>query len=162
MHLLYLVSVWLHVIAATAWVGGMLFLVVVVVPVLRRPEIREHAPAVFHATGVRFRLVGWIALGTLVTTGTFNLLYRGFTFGQIVSGEVFQGHWGTTLATKLTLVAIILVMSAVHDFWVGPTAVNAEDPVRREKFRKGASVFGRVNFALALAVVALAITLVRG
>ena len=162
MHTAYLVSVWLHLLAAMAWVGGMIFLVAVVVPLLRRPEMREHATELLRTTGNRFRTLGWIALTTLVVTGTFNILHRGFSFGQILSGDVFQGQWGRVLAHKLGMVAVILVMSAVHDFWIGPTALRDPDPARREKFRKSASIFGRVNFALALAVVALAVTLVRG
>jgi putative copper resistance protein D len=162
MHTVYLFSVWLHIVSAMAWIGGMTFLVLVVVPALRLPALRERATEVLSATGVRFRRVGWIALVTLLVTGTFNVTYRGYSLGQIASGEVFQGHWGHTLALKLGMVALVLVISVVHDFWVGPSALRAPDPDRRERFRRGASLMGRVNFALALAVVALAVTLVRG
>ena len=48
MRTLYLVSVWLHILAAMAWVGGMLFLVAVLVPLLRTPAMRPQATALFH------------------------------------------------------------------------------------------------------------------
>ena len=165
MRALYLVSVWLHVLAAVAWVGGMLFLVVVLVPLLRTPAMRPQASALFHAVGTRFRPVGWIALTTLVLTGIFNVTMRGYSVGQLLQGDAFVGPWGKTLALKLLLVLVIVAMSAVHDFWLGPRASRlaregAPEPVR-ERSRRIASWMGRTTFLLALAVIALAVTLVR-
>lgn len=76
MRTLYLVSVWLHIVAAMAWVGGMLFLVTVLVPLLRTPAMRPQAAELFNALGRRFRIVGWVAIGTLVVTGLFNVTMR--------------------------------------------------------------------------------------
>jgi putative copper export protein len=132
----------------------MVFLVAVVVPELRKD--REALRTTMQTFGRRFRRVSWIALATLFATGTFNILHRGYSFGDIFSGTIFAGQWGMILAHKLGLVAVILVLSAVHDFYVGPRAATDE------KARKAASVMGRVTFACALAVVALAVTLVRG
>lgn len=56
MHTLYLVSVWLHIVAAMTWIGGMIFLVAVLVPMLRRPERRAQAAELFGILGVRFRV----------------------------------------------------------------------------------------------------------
>ena len=165
MRVLYLVSVWLHIIAAVAWVGGMLFLVAVLVPLLRTPAMKPQAAALFHAVGTRFRPVGWIALVTLVITGIFNVTMRGYSVGQLFRGEAFAGRWGTTLALKLAFVTLIVAMSAVHDFWLGPRATRLaqEDAPAsvREKWRRVASWMGRTTFLLALAVIALAVTLVR-
>lgn len=162
MHTLYLASVWLHVIAAMSWVGGMIFLVAVIVPMLRRPDWRDRAREIMQVSGRRFRTLSWIAYGTLVVTGTFNIAYRGYGLDALMSGDLFRGVWGRTLAHKLGLVVFIMAFSAVHDFWLGPKAgdpdLSAEE---REKWRKLASVMGRVTFAFALAIVALAINLVR-
>jgi len=166
MHTLYLVSVWLHIIAAMTWIGGMLFLVTVIVPMLRQPSMRDRAMELFHLLGVRFRRVGWIAISLLIVTGVFNLLHRGYQLDQILSGAVFAGAWGHLLAGKLLLVALIVVSSALHDFYVGPTATRLAreggSPERRERLRRLASWMGRTTLLLALAVVALAVTLVRG
>ncbi|MFQ5795545.1 MAG: hypothetical protein ACE5JP_10915 [Candidatus Bipolaricaulia bacterium] len=75
MHVLYLLSVWLHILAAAIWIGGMVFLALILVPVTRRPEHRGIAVSLIHWTGVRFRWVGWICLGLLLLSGIFNLAY---------------------------------------------------------------------------------------
>lgn len=165
MRTLYLVSVWLHILAAIAWVGGMIFLMTVLVPLLRTPAMRPKAAELFHALGTRFRVVGWVALATLVTTGIFNVTMRGYRLEQLFNGEAFAGRWGTTLALKLSMVASILALSALHDFWLGPRAVrlareNAPTALR-ERGRRIASMMGKMTFLLAIAVVGLAVMLVR-
>jgi copper resistance protein D len=165
MHVVYLIAVWLHVLAAATWIGGMVFLVAVVLPCLRRPAAGDGARELMHAFGVRFRAVAWIALGILVLTGTFNVAHRGYGIASLLSGDLFRAGWGHTLAAKLVLVAGALSLSVIHDFWIGPAATRLAregGPVeRRERFRALAAALGRVNFVFALGILALAVTLVR-
>lgn len=140
MHLLYMTSVWLHLLAAMAWVGGMIFIAAVVVP-MKKPDVMQ-------AGGRRFRTIGWIALATLVVTGTFNVAHRGYGLESVMNGDLFRGGWGHTLAMKLSLVGIVLALTAAHD-WMG------------SRSRRAAMITGHVTFALSLAIVALAVTLVR-
>jgi putative copper resistance protein D len=140
MNSLYLASVWLHIVAAMAWVGGMIFLVSSVIP-LKKPELTI-------AAARRFRVVGWIALVVLVLTGVFNVLHRGYRFEHFFTGDVFAGGWGRTLALKLACVAFVIVLSLAHD-------------LRAEKGGRFAQISGRITFMVSLAIVALATTLVR-
>ena len=86
MHALYLLSVWLHILAATVWIGGMSFLVLVVVPWLRRGG-RVEAAAFLRETGERFRNVGWSCFLLLAATGTFNLWVRGVRLSDFGRAE---------------------------------------------------------------------------
>jgi uncharacterized membrane protein len=166
MHWLYIVSVWLHILAAATWIGGMVFLVLVLLPVTRMAEYRGAASGLMHWTGVRFRFVGWVCLGLLLASGIVNLLYRGVGWAELTSGEFWAGGFGRAFGLKMILVAIILVGSAIHDFYVGPRATAAwqSDPAspRARSMRRRATMFGRVNLLLALAVVILAVIMVRG
>lgn len=166
MQFFYFVSVWLHLLAAVVWIGGMVFLGVVLVPALRRGEYSQIGASLIHWTGMRFRLVGWICLALLVSTGIINLFYRGIGWTELTSFEFWRTSFGTVLGAKLVLLAVILLLSLVHDFAIGPRAANllrtrpSSDEART--LRRQASWIGRVNLLLAVAVVALGTMLIRG
>ncbi|MCA9557894.1 MAG: DUF4149 domain-containing protein [Myxococcales bacterium] len=165
MHALYLVSVWLHILAATAWIGGMFFLVLVVVPWLRSGGRRD-ASTFLRETGVRFRKVGWICFGVLVATGTLNLWFRGIGFADLAQAEWRASPFGRILAWKLGVFAVVLIVSALHDFYVGPHAARVigagPDTAEAARARRRASLLGRANMLLALVLVAVGVMLVRG
>ncbi len=69
MRTLYFITVGLHLLTAIFRIGGLLFLALAVVPVVRRPAFRALSPALLEAIGLRFRSLGWIAIGVLVLTG---------------------------------------------------------------------------------------------
>lgn len=165
MHTLYLISVWLHILAAVVWIGGMFFLVLVVVPWLRQGN-RAAGGAFLRETGERFRGVGWVCFGILLVTGTFNLWVRGVRWGSFVDPNWLSSPFGHSVLLKLGLFAVVLVVSAIHDFSHGPKAARIieKDPTspEAETMRRRASLLGRVNALLALGLVAVGVTLVRG
>lgn len=164
-HSLYVLSVWLHVLAATLWLGGMLFLVVVVIPLLRQTD-RRQAAAFMHRAGLRFRTVGWICFAVFIATGTYQLAYRGVAVSDFWDPVFLRSSFGSAIAWKLALFVVVLALSVWHDFFLGPraTEVGRRDPSSPEavRLRHRASWLGRANALLALAIVALAVTLVRG
>ncbi len=165
-HAVYVFSVFLHIVAAVAWIGGMIFLVFVLMPALRRLSDRGLRARLIRETGVRFRLVGWSCLLVLVITGYVNLASRGMGWDVLSEPAFWQAGFGATLAWKLSLVAVILVISASHDFIVGPRAGRARREVpgswEERRWRLVAIWFGRMNLLLAVIVVALGVMLARG
>ncbi|MFO0677057.1 MAG: DUF4149 domain-containing protein [Polyangiaceae bacterium] len=165
MQILYLISVWLHILAATTWIGGMAFLVLVVVPWLRRGG-RAHAGLLLRETGPRFRMIGWICFGVLLATGTFNLWVRGVMLSDFTRPEWRGSPFGSAVLTKISVFLVVLAISAVHDFVIGPRATAAiqADPgaAKTDALRRRASILGRANALLALVLVAIAVILVRG
>jgi uncharacterized membrane protein len=141
-----LVVRWLHVLAAITWIGGMLFIALVLVPVTRRladPALRAR---LVHDAGMRFRAVGWTAIGVLVGTGLLNL----WMHPSLLSSPRF--YW------KVGLVGLALVLSALHDFVLGP---RAGAPGAGASARVRASWIARLNVLVVLAVVALGLSLFR-
>lgn len=165
MNLLYLLSVWIHILAAMVWIGGMLFLVLVVVPWLRSGQ-RTQAADFFRETGPRFRNVGWTCFAVLVITGSFNLWVRGVRWANFVEPQWLTSSFGKTVLAKLGVFVVVLLVSALHDFVVGPRATRAiaTDPrsVAAQRERRRASLLGRMNVVFALVLVALGVMLVRG
>ena len=166
MRTLYLVSVGLHIVAASAWLGGMLFLVLVVVPALRAPALAAHAAAAIRVVGERFRTVGWATLLVLVATGVANAAFRTGSAAEFADAAGWATPFGRLLAVKLALVGLVLVLSALHDFIIGPRAgrlmTEAPDHPATPRWRMAARWMGRINLLLALAIVAVAVRLVRG
>jgi uncharacterized membrane protein len=163
---LYLASVTLHILAAALWAGGTLFLVFVIVPLLRTPELRDRAVALVAALGERFRTVGWACLLVLIVTGFFNAAYRAQSAGALLDPAWWSTPFGRLLAEKLGVVIVILLLSAIHDFAIGPraSALLAAEPgsPRALRWQHAARWMGRINLLLALAVIAMAVALARG
>jgi uncharacterized membrane protein len=133
-----------HVAATVVWLGGMLFIALVLVPVVRRLDDAALRSRLVHAAGVRFRTVGWITLALLVASGLGNLWLRPY----LLELPRFQA--------KLALVVVALALAAVHDFVLGPRAGRPGAPPGA---RVRASWIARVNVALVTAIVLLGLTL---
>jgi uncharacterized membrane protein len=135
---------WVHVLSAMIWVGGMLFIALVLVPVTRTLEDPSLRTRLVQETGRRFRTIAWIALALMIVTGLLNLWWQPF----LLRSPRF--HW------KLGLVVLTLLLSAFHDFVLGPRAgMPGADPTVRLR----ASWIARVNAVVALAIVLLGLAL---
>ena len=162
----YLTLVWLHITAAAVWIGGMVFIALVLVPATRQPEHRSIAASLIHWTGARFRWVGWVCLVLLVLTGFINLDQRGFEWADLWSKWLWEEPLVRVVGIKLFLVGLILLLSILHDFVIGPHATSLwqSNPTLPEamRLRRQASWIGRINLLLALIAVALGVMLSRG
>jgi putative copper export protein len=165
MRTLYLGSIWLHILAATIWVGGMLFLVLVIAPWLRGGG-RAHALAVLREAGRRFRIVGWVCFAVLLVTGSYGLWMRGVRLESFAAPEWRASAFGQLVLLKIGLFGAVLAISVLHDFVLGPRATKAIelDPSSESsrRLRRRAAWVGRLNAALGLVIVLIAVMLVRG
>ncbi len=133
----------LHVLAAAAWLGGLLFASHLVVPAVSRGE-RAYLPLLGRA-----RASAWAALALLVLTGLENLRRAGGV-----------SPW---LAAKLTVVLFVLALAAHRDFGLLPQAVQAiERGTAPARALAGLRWLDRLLLVLAAAVVVLGIGVARG
>ncbi len=164
MSTLYYLNVTVHLLAALFWLGGMFFLALVGAPVLRKVNPPPLRARLFHALGVRFRSAGWLAIVVLVATGVVNLWFWGALSPDVLrSGEFWSTAWGRALAWKLVAVAAMILVSAVHDFVLGPAASRLESgSPEASRARLRASWAARINALLGIVVVLAAVRLARG
>ena len=123
------IRLFLHVLAATIWVGGQITLAALV-PVLRR--LGTEVP---RTAARRFNQIAWPAFAVLVVTGIWNI--------AAVHAEV-NGSYETTLMVKLIVVAISGITAALH--------ARARNP-------RWIAVFGALTGLSALAALFLGILL---
>ena len=124
------IRLFLHVLAATVWVGGQLTLAALV-PVLR--SVGTDVPRV---AARRFNAVAWPAFGILVVTGVWNI---------VAERDEVHGSYETTLIVKLVLVAVSGVTAWLH--------ARAGTPVGLAVFGAltGLSALGALLFGVILA-----------
>lgn len=161
---LYLANVTIHVLAALFWIGGMFFFALVGAPALRRIESPGLRADLFRQLGERFRGAGWIAIGVLLATGTANLWFSGLLrFDVLADPGFWLSPYGRALGWKLVGVTAMLVVSALHDFALGPRAARLEAGTPGAlRARRRAALLARGNAVLGLVVVIIAVRLARG
>ncbi len=148
-----LIVTWIHVIAAMLWVGGMLFFSLVLVPCLK-PGLSEALRAdLMSRVGLRFRVVGWISIVVLLTTGFLRLYQE----GQALAA------YGAAFQVKLFLVFVMVSLTLVHDLVLGPKSIALSRSMGRSgPFQKKVRLVARFNLLIALLIVFAAVSFVRG
>ena len=162
---MYQAAVFLHLASAIIWIGGSLFLALVLIPALRRFAV---PPGMLDAVARRFRVISWVCIILLVSTGLYILPTRyGIGFTEFFS---VGGHFTATLQVKVALAAIVIWLSFIHDFIIGPyvnrllqaTQQGAEPHPRLPLLRKIVIWIARINLLLAVLIVVVAVTMTRG
>lgn len=122
---------WVHLICSSIWVGGSLFIGIVLVPVLKaHTKSVEELVALMIKIGRRFNKITLPAFGILIATGIYNS--RGF-FGD--PAAILDTTYGTIL-----LVKIILVIATVGTYVVHVRLLNA-DMERKIMSGQGGNVY---------------------
>lgn len=94
------VRLFLHVLAATVWVGGQLTLAGLV------PTLRELGPEAPKKVARRFNRIAWPAFFVLLATGVWNLV-------KVKVGDA-STEYQVTLFVKLCLVAVSGIAAFLH------------------------------------------------
>ena len=101
---------WIHLISASIWVGGSIFLGVVLAPLLKKMSLSiEERLELMIKVGRRFNKIALPSLIILIGTGIYN------SHLVLQSPEIlFTSSYGAFLITKIVLVIALIVTFAVH------------------------------------------------
>lgn len=154
---------WIHLIAASIWVGGSLFIGIVFSPLLKTmtSSIQERMQIMI-LVGKRFNKVAVPSLIILMITGLYT------SQGLIGKPELlFLTSYGTYLIIKIILVIALIVTYAIH---VRVIRKDVEEKIMSnqmsepeiQKLRKKIIILGEVTVVLSIAILFFAALLDAG
>jgi uncharacterized membrane protein len=157
---MYSTLVVLHILAAVTWIGGMIFLSLVLAPLVRGRKAAPEFMALFRSAALRFRPIVWVAIAVLLATGPMLLSLRGVQVSSPTS-------WTGIVTVKLMLVALLLLLTLLHDLVFGPqvsrvSAIpNSQRTAGERVVFKTARWLPRLSLLIGLAVMIAATMLAR-
>jgi copper resistance protein D len=143
--ILHLAADVLHLIAAAAWLGGLVSLAQLLGEARREPAHASFAREVTR----RFSVLGIAAVGTLLLTGIVNAW---ILVGSITA--LFVTGYGQLLMLKIGLFVIMLAFAAVNRFWLTPQLVAGQREPQPDPLRQLARN-STIEIALGLAIYAV-------
>ena len=154
MGIVYLISIFIHVICAAFWIGGMLFIPLILVPSIKKQPNRI---LLLYKTGIKFRFYGWISIIILFITGFLNMYFRGLPF---TLEFLTNSNYGKLLSIKLGIFVIILFIAGIHDFYYVIRFIEEMKQTNNNKFKRMEKWTGMLNLLLAIRIALLGIALV--
>ena len=114
-------SDYVHLLAASVWIGGIVYLALVMPPAMRhyRRETRDTGAGTFCPTSHvqalgRFSFLALVSAGTLFITGLYS------SWAQVTILPALITPYGMTLLIKIGLILGLAVLGAVNLVWVRP------------------------------------------
>jgi putative copper resistance protein D len=114
----HVASDFLHLVAAGAWLGGLLPLTLLLASA--RDTQDQSMPLLIRAATLRFSTVGLFAVGTLLATGIVN---AAILVGSLPA--LLETNYGNLLLAKIGLFAVMVGVAAVNRLHLTPRLPNA-------------------------------------
>ena len=118
---------WLHLLATVTWIGSLVSIYVLVLPISRRALKPVDELALLDGIQKRFEPISWFSVSLLIVTGLFQMSVNPHYNGFLST----SGQWALAILAKHTLVAALVAVSAVHTWDVLPSMRRAL--MRRQK-----------------------------
>ncbi len=121
------ITPWIHIVAVTVWLGPQFFLFIAAVPAVRLIEDDEVRLRVMRVIVNRFSWLAWAAMAVIVLSGISNLFQvADDTTLDLGSTDFRYFHIFTT---KMTLVGLIVLLTALHTFVIGPRQLRLQEEI---------------------------------
>ena len=146
------INPWLHILAATVWVGPQIFLFVAAVPAIRTVEDLQLRTRVVRVLSTRFSYLAWGAMAVLVITGIGNL----FEVAPVDPGDIWDLNYGAIFIAKMALTGAVIALTALHSFVIGPRMItlqeSAADEAQLAPTRRISIIVSGINGLLSLGI----------
>ena len=154
---------WAHLVSASIWVGGGIFLGVVLAPLLKRMSFStEERLELMIKTGRRFNKIALPSLIILIITGIYN------SHLVLQNNEIlFSTSYGGFLITKIILVVALIVTFVIHirvfnksvEERIATKQITASE---LEKLTKNGMILGEATVVISVAILFFAALLDAG
>lgn len=114
---------WLHLLAAMTWIGGLVFQVLVVFPTLALAAPVGERLRYALSLEARFRVILWPAVGLVLFTGLVNLM--NVWYATVVTAGSIAPTFIPLLSVKLGLVMGMIAVQAVQQLLIYPRRIAA-------------------------------------
>ncbi|RUM50203.1 MAG: hypothetical protein DSY47_02320 [Hydrogenothermus sp.] len=143
------IILFLHIVFASLWIGGMLFMAIVLSPYVKKLPL---STKIFQEVGRRYSIVGTvIGLPILFITGVLNAVnITGMEFTVLLNSSL---EYATTLKEKLMFFLLTVILAVFHDFYLGPKANLSQ------KIKLITRIVGVINLIIGLIIIFLAVKL---
>lgn len=163
MSLVNALIMWAHLIAASIWVGGSIFIGIVLAPLLKTiSDSIEGRLSIMIRVGRKFNKIGVPSLIVLIATGIYN------SVGFIVNPSmILSTSYGVVLLIKIILVILLIITFVVHVRLIR-TEVERKIESKQlsgeflQKLRSKIIMLGRLTVILSLAILLMAALLHSG
>lgn len=163
MSLVNALIMWAHLIAASIWVGGSIFIGIVLAPLLKTiSDSIEGRLSIMIRVGRKFNKIGVPSLIVLIVTGIYNS-----TAFIVNPSMILSTSYGVVLLVKIILVILLIITFAVHVRLIR-TEVERKIESKQlsgeflQKLRSKIIMLGRLTVILSLAILLMAALLHSG
>ncbi|MBV8822946.1 MAG: copper resistance protein CopC/CopD, partial [Ktedonobacteraceae bacterium] len=119
-------SDWLHLLAASLWIGGMFYVALIYLPILKQRSALEQTRSLLDVLP-RYSPLAIVGVVIMAITGPFNATVHMYSWQQLLTTA-----YGRTLDIKVLLIGALLITSAIHVGLLRPRLAKAYARYRTE------------------------------
>lgn len=146
---LFSVAIFAHLLAACTWLGGMIYINLIFMPMLKTVE-PSAAGKLVRENGIRFPKLAWASVGLLIITGLMQL--------NLDALFDFSTDYGTFLTLKLITIGVMISIGLYITFLLYPKLIkmapqDGEAPSAEfVSLQKKLPLLARINMILGILV----------
>jgi uncharacterized membrane protein len=149
------ITPWFHIVAVAVWLGPQFFMFLVTIPAVRVIEDPEVRLKVMRVVTQRFGLLAWAAMAVIVLSGVSNLFQEADEFGHLWDTDY---RYFQIFSTKMLLVGLIVILTALHTFVIGPKQLRLLEEMRSDSaeaasLRRTSIIISSITLLVSIAVV---------
>ena len=154
---------WIHLLSASIWVGGSLFIGIVLAPILKKMDFTlEQRLGIMIKVGRKFNKIAVPSLIILIITGLYN--------SHLILNKpdiLFYSSYGNLLIIKIFLVITLIIIYAIHIRVIRKDVEekimhNKMNEIQIQKLRKKIIILGETTVIISVAILFLAAMLDAG